>query len=134
MRRFSRSPPCLLSSFQQSFEERFYFLANEIPPVVLPFDHASCKKSGTDTGRVLEELSDVTFGLDRILMDAQQILTSPSCLHKTDPWLSHRPAGEICRIAGSFGQDADLVECGIRWRWFETSNRFTQFLKVRPAS
>lgn len=58
-------------SFQQYLEQRFHVFASVFTSLALAFHHEPCEKSGADAGRVFEELSDVTFGLDRILMDTQ---------------------------------------------------------------
>ena len=57
--------------------------------LALAFNHASCDESGADTRRVFEELSDVTFGLDRILMEAQEILDLTRGLDKPAGWFPY---------------------------------------------
>lgn len=69
------------------------------------FNHASCDESGTDAGREFKELSDVTFHVDRILIDAQEIL---DCTRRLD-----KPAGGFAQQAVSeFHASGDSKEEG----------------------
>ena len=70
-------------------------LADVAEALTLLFGYASCEKSGTDTRRVFEELSDVTSRLDRILMETQSILDRTRRLVKVSSRFAHRALGEF---------------------------------------
>lgn len=62
--------------------------------MALAFGHASGEKPGSDTRRVFQKLLDVTFCLDRVLMDAQPILDRSCGLDKTSSGFTGGPDGE----------------------------------------
>ena len=119
--------------FKKPLEQEFHVLADGFSPVALPFGHASGEECSADTRRVLQKLSNVTFCLDRILMEAQPILDRSCGLDKTSSGFTHRAASEFRRVAGAFHFDADVVKCGGRWGSSEVMNRLAQVLELSPS-
>ena len=115
--------------FNNSSRQRRHGFSRLLPPCALPFHHASGDKGRPHIARVFEKRSDMGFGLEGVLVHAEDIRERTRLFNEARSRFADRRFGEFGGIPRPFGFDADPVHhLGVRG-CAGSSNRFAHLFK-----